>query len=230
MTPHDRLEIAASAMKAVRPEQMEFLDGMDAADIARISESFDLKVDDTPKLIGVIIYIKCRLVERKGRIPSFKAAFPERCIATDDGTRSGRGSYKTITKVGDQLPDATIEVKAKRLEQTRLYLHVYNLLQTNLYVAYAVERMRVLDEALDIALDERTPLRDKDRYMKIFLDETRKPDNAKQLEVNLNVQSNTVNVVSVEEKMNTIAQALNHASAGEVLDMIEKGKSREEVE
>jgi len=105
-----------------------------------------------------------------------------------------------------------------------MYLAVYNLLQNNLYVSYAVDRMQVLDEALNIALDPMTPLREKDRYMKLFLEETRKPTNAKAMEFNVNVQNNNISIANVEDRMNSIAQALNHATAAEVIEIVHKGR------
>jgi hypothetical protein len=179
-----------------------------------------------PKLIGVMIYIRQRLINKLSRVKAFEIAFPERCIADEDKAHiAAAGNYATKAKPGERLSTSAIDIKAKRLENGRIYNAVYTLLQTNMYISYAVDRMKVLDEALHIALDPMTPLRDKDRYMKMFLEETRKPDNAKAMEFNVNVQNNHINLASVEDKMNTIAQALNHASAAEVIEIVHQGKS-----
>ena len=216
-TPQDRLEIASTAMKMYNPTQLESIEDFTPADLARIAADQDIKPEQMPRLIGIMIYIRKRLVEKMSRARAFEIAFPERCIITDSEVDS---KFSTDRKPGDKCSNATISMKASRLEQSPMYLKVYNLLQANMYVMYAIERIKVTDEALHIALDPMTPIRDKDRYMKLFLDETRKPDNAKQLELNFNLQSNTVNIASVEDKMNTIAQALNHASAAEIIDII----------
>ena len=225
MTPEERLTISAEALAQFNPDAIDAIDDMDAGDIAKISNDIGLKADQTPKLIGVMIYIRKRLVEKYGRVKAFENAFPERCIATVEDSASRFG---TTAELGERLHKSTIDVKAKRLESSKLYLHVYNLLQTNLYVAYAISRMQVLDEALSKSLDPLVSDRDKPQFMKIFLDETRKPENAKQLEFNLNIHNNDVSIVTVEDKMNTIAQALNHASAAEVIELVHSSKVRDD--
>ena len=182
--------------------------------------SGDLNSKDYTQVIGCVIYLRKRELEKKSRYEAFMAAFPHRAIAS--GVE--RSAFETELKNGDPLSKSTIGVKAKRLETTTLYKQIHGLLSTSLYVAYAVDRLKVLDEVLDMSLDRGVSDRDRHNYMKLFLDETRKPETAKGFELNLNVTSNTVNIASVEDKMNQIAQAMNHASASQVLDMIDMGK------
>ena len=191
---------------------------IDPSEILQMSGDLDSK--DYAQIVGCTIYLRKRELEKKSRYEAFIAAFPHRTIAT----AVERSNFETDLDNGDPLSKSTINVKAKRLEATTLYKQIHALLSTSLYVAYAVDRLRVLDAVLDMSLDNGVSDRDRHNYMKLFLDETRKPDNAKGFELNLNVTSNSVNIASVEDKMNSIAQALSHASAGEVLDMIDKGK------
>ena len=149
---------------------------------------------------------------------SFKAAFPERCIATEFTQKLTE--YESVTPLGEELTATTINVKAKRLENSQLYIHVYQLLQTNLYINYAVDRIKVLDEALAMSLDPGVTPRDRHNYMKLFLDKTEKPENAKGLEFNLNITNNDVNVISVEEKMTGIAQQMKNMNASQIIDMV----------
>ena len=221
MTPTDRLEVASSAMKMYNQAQLESIEDFTPAELAKIAADQDIKPTDMPRLIGIMIYMRKRIVDRLSRSKAFEIAFPERCIITDIDVDS---KFSTDKQVGDKCATSTLQMKARRLEQSPIYLKVYNLLQSNMYVMYAIERIKVVDEALDIALDPMTPLRDKDRYMKLFLDETRKPEKAKEFEMNFNLQSNHINIASVEDKMNTIAQALNHATAAEVIEMVHQGK------
>ena len=221
MTPSERLETSAKIIQEYNASATVKFDDLTPEELAKMTSETEIKPEQMPKLIGIVIYIRKRLIEKQSRFTSFKAAFPERCVANADRMdQSKYGNFATALSPGDPLTKSSIEVKAKRLEADSLYLKVYHLMQHNLYISYAVDRMRVLDEALHIALDDRTPLRDKDRYMKLFLEETRKPENAKQLEFNHNLQSNTVNIASVEDKMNSIAQALQHATAAEVIDAV----------
>jgi len=218
MTPEKRLEISAKALIEHNPDHIDSIADISAKDLAKISADMNLKEDDFPKIIGVMIYIRKRLVEKVSRAKAFEAAFPERSVATENDkvcTEFGK-----TAKPGERLHTTTLNVKAKRLEASPLYTHVYQLLQLNLYINYAVDRMRILDEAFSISLDPSVPTRDRAQYMKLFLEETRKPENAKGLEVNLNLTQNNVSIKTVEDKMNTIAQAVSHATAGEVIDAL----------
>ncbi len=211
MTPNDRLTLASNAL-AQSPDKSD----LTVEEIAHIAADTDIVDKDYPLLVGTIIYIKKRVAEKTGRVPAFKVAFPERCIYT--GERDG--GYASALTPGDELHKTTIDIKAKRLENSALYKKVYLFLQTGLYITYAIDRMKVLDHALDHIFDDHVADRDKTAYMKLFLEETRKPENAKELEVNFNLTQNNVSIATVEDKMNTIAQALNHASAAEVIEMV----------
>ena len=221
MTPKERLQVTSEALAKYNPDSLEVIEDMSVEDIANVAADIDISPIQTSKLIGIMIYIRKRIIEKKSRYDAFSAAFPERCIATES---EGSERYERKTAVGEVLTKSTIDMKAKRLESSSMFLHVYELLQTNVYVAYALDRMKVLDKTLDIAMDDATPLRDRDRYIKIFLDETRKPEAAKAMEVNMNLTSNSVNITTVEDKMNTIAQALNHATAAEVIEIVHREK------
>jgi TusA-related sulfurtransferase len=216
MKPNERLEIATQVIEA----RSQDADILNRDELARLAADINIKPDDIPTLAGIIVYIRKRLIEKSSRLKAFKAAFPERCVLTGNKSRQ-YGRYQAADKVvGDPLDNSTIEIKAKRLENRDMYKQVYALLQTSLNIVYAVDRLRVLEAALDVALDDATPLRDRDRYMKLFLEETRKSENAQQLELNFNLTQNNVSIQSVEEKMNTIAQAMNHATAGEIVEVL----------
>ena len=221
MTAIERLEISSRALKEYNPDQLSAIEDISVEDLAKLSADYGLREQDYPKLIGVMIYIRHRLVEKEGRIKAFKAAFPERSIATaaDGGTEFGR-----TAELGEPLHNTTIDIKAKRLEASRLYLHVYQTLQTNLYINYAVDRMRVLDEALSKSLDPDVADRDKAPYMKLFLDETRKPEGAKGLEFNLNITNNDLSVVDVEARMTDIAKKLEGSTAAQIIDAVDREK------
>jgi hypothetical protein len=220
MKPTDRLEATANAIKQFNQTALASIDDYSPDELAKIAADNDIKPEQMPRLIGIMIYMRNRLIEKKSRVKSFEIAFPERCVIS--GITPGN-DFDAGKEVGEALSKSAIDIKAKRLESSKMYLQVYQLLQSNLYVSYAVDRIQVLDEALNVALDPMTPLRDKDRYMKLFLDETRKPEKAKEFEMNFNLQSNHINIASVEDKMNTIAQALNHATAAEVIEMVHQG-------
>ena len=224
-TIKDRLLLAAEAIKAHNSDQQDIIEDIDAEDLARIANDFEIKPKDYHKLIGTMIYIRKRETERLPRSAAFKAAFPKRSIALpEEELKTTLTVYKTTAAPGEELSNSTLNVKAKRLENSDLYLKVFQLLQTNLYMSYAVSRMKVLDEALSNIFDPGIAHRDKGVYMKIFLEETRKPENAKQFEFNMNITNNDISVVSIEDKMATIANSFKNASASEIIEAISLDK------
>lgn len=208
-----RLEIATQIVK-----EEGFLDEVEPDEIISISE--DIGEGDYKRIAKTIVYIRKRFIENKNRIDAFKSAFPERCVVS--GYRTG-GSFETDKQVGEPISTGSIEVKAKRLENSKIYKQIVALLNTSLYTAYALERMKVLDYTLEKIFDEGTTDRNRVEYIKTFLQETRKPDKAQELEVNVNIQNNDINVVQIEEKLDTIAKKLNGLDAGSIIE-ITQGK------
>ncbi len=223
MTPQERLLIASNALAEHNPDNLDAISDITPEDLARISADFEMQDKDYPKLIGTMIYIRKRLIEKVSRKKAFEAAFPERSVAV--ATDHQLDTFGRTAEIGEPLHTSTLDIKAKRLENSRLYLHVYQLLQSNLYINYAVDRMRVLDEALKLSLDPAVADRDKPQYMKIFLEETRKPENAKGLEFNLNITNNDVNVISIEEKMTDIAKSMENLNASQIIELVHQEKT-----
>jgi hypothetical protein len=117
------------------------------------------------------------------------------------------------------LPTATLMLKAKRIESSKMYNKIFGIMANNLYVSYAVDRLRVLDAALNIATDEGVSLRDRDRYMKLFLDETRKDPKTAAAEINVNITQNNVNVVDIESQLSQLADRLDGKTADEIIEV-----------
>ena len=128
--------------------------------------------------------------------------------------------FGTTTPIGEKLHRSTLKVKAQRLESSALYKKVFTILQTSLYVAYATDRLLILDEAFRLAMSEHTSDREKPQYMKLFLEETRKPAEAMKMELNMQVVNNNISVVDVESRMSDIAAKLDGADAKQIIDMV----------
>ncbi|RLA60973.1 MAG: hypothetical protein DRQ78_09055 [Epsilonproteobacteria bacterium] len=225
MNPQERLEIAAVALKDYENQRnLDAIEDFSAADIAKIGADFEVKPHNFPRLIGIMIYIRKRLTENKSRIAAFKDSFPERCVAVNDPHRPGvyAGGMK-----GEPISDSAIAIKSKRLENSQLYIKAYQLLQSNLYISFAVQRFEVIQEALEKSLDPHVSDRDKAPYMKIFLDETRKPEGVKGPEFNLNITNNDVSVITIEEKLTGIAAQMKDMTAGDLVEIMHQGKQDE---
>jgi len=216
MEPIERLEIAANAIDTLSRDQLSAIDTT-PEELAKSAVEYDIKPDEYTKLLGVMVYVKQRLVLKQGRVEAFKAAFPERCYVVDLESPYYK---KEDSKLGDPLTKSTIAVKAKRLESSKLYAKVYTMLQQNLYVSYAVSRLQVLDEALAKSLDPHVADRDKPQFMKIFLEETRKPESAKGMELNLNLTTNNISVTDIEDRMSGIATRLDGMDASKIIEAV----------
>jgi hypothetical protein len=213
LSPEERLSVSAEALKRRGDDTAGVV--ITSEEIARYIGDWDkVKDKDVDEVIGVIIYIQKRMVEKLGRVPSFKHAFPGRCVRTGDGPYKGTAEH---------LNDGTIHIKAVRLEQKSVYKQVLLYMNTSLHVSYLIERLQVLDAALDVALDEDANLRDRHNYMKLFLDETRKPEKiAAGMEFNVNLTQNNVSIQHVEDKLDNISRQFMTigADAEEIIDAI----------
>jgi hypothetical protein len=99
--PDERMIAVADAIKQYNPTAIESINDFSVDDLAKISAEQNMKPDDMPKLIGIMIYIRKRLIDRLSRVKSFEVAFPERCIVNDDKEYiSNQGNYATKAKSG----------------------------------------------------------------------------------------------------------------------------------
>jgi len=170
---------------------------IDAYEAYSLIQDMNLSPREWEKAFKTMMYIRQRFIFKKPRAEAFKIAFPER--------------------VNEKLARQTIETKARRVENYKVYKKIVSLLHTSLYVSYAFDRMQVLDLALKKIFNDKTKEHYRIEYMKLFLGETRKPDDAKQMEVNIDIGSNGVTVSRIEEKLNEIAKKLEGTSAKEIL-------------
>ena len=202
------IELAAKAVL-----KAGVLNEVEPSELVEIMQHTQIEDKDLDRLAGIVAYVRKRFIEKNSRYAAFKVAFRERCIPQDN-------TNTPFPNTSGEVSRTAIEIKAKRLEQSQLYKKVVTLLQTNLYISYAMDRMLVLDVALGRVLDEDVSDRDKAPYMKIFLEETRKPEAAKEFEVNVNLTDGATTLVSIEEKLSTIASNLNGKSAEEIIDVL----------
>ena len=170
---------------------------IDRDELADIVNKFDIKEKDYEKVVRTIVYIRERFIHKKSRYEAFKIAFPNR--------------------VDKRMSRATIETKAKRVENYKIYKYLVTILTTSTYVLYAFDRMRVLDLTLQKIFDDKIKERDRVEYIKTFLAETKKSDDDKKFEVNIDLQQNNVSISAIEEKLSKISEKLDGLSAREIL-------------
>jgi len=182
-------------------DQNKLTKDLDPDEVKQLVLELEVQERDYPKLVKTMIYIRQRFIHRKTRFESFKIAFPDRC----------KGN----------LTRMTIETKARRVEEYKIYKRLVALLSTSLYVSYALDRMDVLDIALDKIRNDGVNDRSKVEYMKVFLQETRKPEGNTELEVNVNLQQNNININTIENKMNEVGSKLEGLKAHEVLEVLD---------
>jgi len=171
-------------------------------------------VNDLKKIGKYIMYAESRLVNGMSRYDAFKHVFPERCVVSD---KSEIGTFKTNKPVGSELSKSSIEVKAKRLENTKLYKSIVAYLTTSLYVLYAADRIKVMDLMLDKIFDPKTKEVHRIEYVKTFLNETKKPEE-NGIDININVENN--NFIQIEQKLDLIANKLSGLDASSIINII----------
>jgi len=164
-----------------------------------------ISISEIDRVSRIVTYIILREADKEPRYSAFLKSHRDRCFDAN----------------GNELSRNTIETKAKRLEMSVLYKKVYMLLRTNLYMTYAVERMNVLDMALKKIHDPDVHDRDKVQYMRVFLESTQKPEDAKGLEVNVNMNANNVSINAIEDKITNLAKQLSGTSADEIIKKLE---------
>lgn len=186
--------------------------------------------NDFKKIAKVISYIRKRHIEKKGRAEAFRHSFPERSIATDPEKGKFRRSDGSMREIGEPLPNKTLEVKAKRLEDSKTYKSIMTLMHTSLYAVFALERIDILQKALEKINDENIKEYHRIEYMKLFLQETRKPEKAKDFDINVNIQQNNISVSQINKKLDEISSKLINADAGSIISLLEQNKEKENAE
>ena len=189
------------------------LNEVEPEELVEIIQHAQIEDKDLDKVPGVVVYIRKRFIEKNSRYAAFKVAFRERCIPQED-------SNAPFPNTSGEVSRTAIEIKAKRLEQSQLYKRVVTLLQTNLYISYAMSRFQVLDKVLERCMSEEISNRDLAPLSKTFLDATAKPEGAKEFEVNINLGDGAETMKSIEEKLSDVAKLMKGKSANEIIDVL----------
>ncbi len=202
------IELAANAV-----HKAGYLKDVEPDELVEIMQHADIPAKDMDRLASTVVYIRKRFIEKNSRYSAFKYAFPQRCIPDKDAN-------VPFPNTSGEVSRTAIEIKAKRLEQSQIYRKVVALLQTNLYISYAMQRMQILDEAFKNSFGEDVQHRDRVSYMKLFMESTTKPEEVKGMELNVNIGDGTTTLKSVEDKLSDISKKLEGKSAEEIIDVL----------
>jgi len=189
------------------------LNDIEPSELLEIMQHADIDVRDMDKLASTVVYIRKRFIENNSRYAAFKYAFPKRCIPQEN-------TNAPFPNTSGEVSRTAIEIKSKRLEQSNIYKKVVALLQTNLYISYAMQRMQILDESFKNSFDEDVAHRDRVNYMKLFMESTNKPEEVKGMEVNVSFGDGDTTLKTVEDKLNDISKKLEGKSAEEIIDVL----------
>ena len=163
------------------------------------NHSFSTRIQ-IEKGVAAMAYIRLRDMEGYTRVDAFKKVFPDRWTPADS--------------------NKTVGARARRLESTDIYKKIILELQMNFYNMFAIERVAVVNESLRRAYSRDIGERYQFEYLKLFLESTKKPEDAKQFEVNVNVNQGGVSISDVEDQLNVIAKALEGKTQGEIVDAV----------
>ena len=178
---------------------------VDEEDIYELISNHGFKTQiQIEKAVKAMAYIRLREIEGYTRVDAYKKVFPDRW------------------KNGE--PDKTIEARARRLESTKIYNKIIAEIQINFYNVFAIERIAVLNETLRRAYSKKSSEKYQFEYMKLFLENTKKPDEVKQFEVNMNFSNDGASIADIEDKLNVIASKLDGSSQQDIIDAILVGE------
>jgi len=223
MQPQNIIEQISAVNNELKEKNRYYIpvDPQEAYDLIVGSKQVDINPNNIRKVLKIQNYIFFRVNLGLNRVESFKRAFPDRCVI---GAKSHIGSYQSMKDIGEPLSESTIHVKAKRLENTLLYKKIFSVYAYSMHVAFATDRFRVVQAALEKSLDDEVNDRDRVQYMKVFLEETRAPEE-KQEGIVINVGGESIS--KLEDKLAQIAKKLEGKSAQEILDVIEVEEEEE---
>lgn len=181
-------------------------DSIDEEDIYDLISKHSFKTTIQIKQgISAMAYIRLREMEGYTRVDAFKKVFPDRWTREDT--------------------DRSIGARARRLESTDTYKKIIVEMQMNFYNVFAIERIAAVNETLRRAYTDKVGEKYNFEYMKLFLESTKKPEDAKMFEVNVNVESGGVSIADVEDRLNDIATLLDGSTQSDIIDAILVDKS-----
>lgn len=195
MTDEKKLEFASQLHKEVNTPSIEVEDIYELMS----SHTFNTKIA-VEKAVKAMAYVRLREFEGYTRADAYKKVFPDRWKDTD-----------TQKDIG---------ARARRLESTDAYKKIIIELQMNFYSIFAVERVHAVNESLRRAYDTNISEKYNFEYMKLFLESTKKPDEAKKYEVDVNVQTDGKSIADIEERLSLIASKLDGANQSDIMDAI----------
>ena len=177
-----------------------------------IKEKLGLKELDLVRIYGMIIYMDYRFNFGKPREFAYKKAFPENCFTKRKG-------------IIEELSEASIINRARQLENNEIFKLLYNMMSASMYIYFANERLELLKYVYDKAFDKKMSDRTRIEYIKVFLEETRKPDEFKNnLELNVNIEE--INQVELNT-INQLSQKLEGVDADSIIKLLESTKKED---
>ena len=195
MDNQSKLEFAAKLHKEVNSPSV------DEEDIYKLLNNQAYKSEEQVRsAMNAMAYIRMRDFEGMTRVDAYKTVFPARWEQTD------------TTKM--------IGARARRFETTENYRKMVVELQMNFYGIFAVERVHATSEALRRAYDPDTSEKYQFENLKLFLDTTMKPAEARGNEINVNIGNGAGSIADVEAQLNAIANKLDGKSQGEIIDAV----------
>jgi len=191
---------------------------IDADDLYQtlIGANIPINERNIQKAIKIMNYIKLRFYQGIKPARAFEIIFPDRVVPQKNPKSKPRWEAK-----GEKLSKKAIEIKWKRLEASQLFKKIYAQMSLSPYITFAVERFKVLGKALEIAMDDTTPTRDRFQYMKLFLDETKEPEPLKEQKEGVNININYgAEMQQVNKQLEQIASKLYSMNAREIIDTV----------
>jgi len=114
--------------------------------------------------------------------------------------------------------------KAYQIEHSKIYKAIISTFSLSLHAIFFFDRVKVLSEALELALDPCVPIKYRHNYMKVFLEETRKEEGGRELEININVGQQQK---EIEQRIEILAKKVEGSNVKQLMDMLDDNSKKQ---
>lgn len=175
------------------------IEDIDPTELKDIGDRVLTNYKDLAKLAKILLYIKYRFALEYNRADAYRKTFNEQLSEIRDDKEANR--------------------RAKLLENSALFNKIYRLFGISAYVAFAFERIEVLREAYRISMDNTVNIRERSKYMDIFLKYTDKPEEGKVIEDTSRVNESNEEIKEMKKMLKKVANKLDGVSAEGLLSL-----------
>jgi len=147
-------------------------------------------IEDAEKRLRILVYIQQRKIQKLPKWKAYLTAFNNKL---EDRVKENKNHLSAL---------------ANSLENTKRYKELAFILHANIFTSFIFDRYRVLNEVKEVALSQDVATRDKIEASKVFLQETRLPDDFNKDKLD----DNDIKIIkAIKENLTQKAKELNNS-------------------